>query len=357
MKKVALSMLLLASVSLLMAQQQGPSTVQGCLMGSDTTSQYALTDEHTGATYLLRGNDALFKQHVGHEVAITGTVTPSTSANAGRKALNFEVTHIQPVANTCAQGSKSQKAESAGSEAAKAPGQEQAQSGTPSPDTGQQSQPVTGKTGNKGTTFPVTSTSTADQVTPGVQTEAGKAQQPGEHTNVGSGGVPPQNKSSGPGTPPSPEQTAQNPADAERIASSAQRAEVNNPQHQLGVNAQPDYRQSAQQQTQRANEPVTRSDQNPEKQRHGTQPTLVGCLVGGSEGGAQGFFLTEKKSGARYRLSGSPAQLKDHLNHLVEVAGRPTKSEGASKTVAANNEPAFEVTGVLDLAPTCGASR
>jgi hypothetical protein len=59
---------------------QGPgnfsqSSIQGCLMGSDTTSSYVLTDENTGEIYLLQGNDSLLKQNVGGN---------AWSRNAGR---------------------------------------------------------------------------------------------------------------------------------------------------------------------------------------------------------------------------------------------------------------------------------
>jgi hypothetical protein len=97
---------------------------------------------------------------------------------------------------------------------------------------------------------------------------------------------------------------------------------------------------------------VTGSEQN-----QSSQPTLVGCLVSDGEGSGAGFFLTEKKSGTRYRLSGSTAQLKDHLNHLVEVVGKPANTEAGSTAVAARDEAVYEVTGVQDLAPTCSASR
>jgi len=103
---------------------------------------------------------------------------------------------------------------------------------------------------------------------------------------------------------------------------------------------------------QQGQSPVTGSERN-----QPSQPTLVGCLVSDGEGSGAGFFLTEKKSGTRYRLSGSTAQLKDHLNHLVEVVGKPANTEAGPTAVAARNEAVYEVTGVQDLAPTCSASR
>jgi hypothetical protein len=50
-------------------------------------------------------------------------------------------------------------------------------------------------------------------------------------------------------------------------------------------------------------------------------------------------------------------QFKDHVNHLVEVVGKSGKREGSAKAAAGNGQPVFEVTGVQDLAPTCGAGQ
>lgn len=146
------------------------------------------------------------------------------------------------------------------------------------------------------------------------------------------------------GTPPVPEQTAQNPADAERMAQGAQRAELEN-QHQLGVNAQPDYAQI----------PDPHRPQGEEQTVEETHPTLVGCLQQGA--GERQFLLIEQRSGTRFRLNGPPEELKNHVNHLVELVGRPANAEETAKAAAGVNEPGFEVSGVQDLAPTCGAGH
>jgi hypothetical protein len=420
MRKLALAASILLFATTSFAQQAkktsdaSQSTIQGCVMGSAVTSSYALTDEHTGEIYLLRGNDSLLKQNVGHEVLISGSATairpsdkkgsigyisPSephrtaTSAYAGQNALNFEVTHIQPVADTCAQQSESQKAAIAASQAAlgtvdnnstateprvgysaqgpqSKPGQNSGSDASSVPPL-----PAAGKTGNNGDTHGVSTTASAGQVTPGFQTEAGKAQAPGKQTDVDQNLGSHQQPNAAPGAPPNQEQTAQNPAAAERIASSAQRAEINNSQHQLGVNAQPNYQQSAQQQTERANQPVAeqkaqtglpgasqhttggqRERQQQAEEHHKAEPTLVGCLSQSDKSGKE-FFLKEQNSGTRYRLSASPQELKDHLNHLVEVVGKPIQDKETAQAVAGNSEPAFDVTGIRDLAPTCGAAR
>ena len=51
-------------------------TVQGCLGGSPGNFTLLGPD---GATYQLQGNDDQLKEHVGHTVAVTGTVGTGTS--------------------------------------------------------------------------------------------------------------------------------------------------------------------------------------------------------------------------------------------------------------------------------------
>ena len=419
MRKLALTVSILLFATSSFAQQAkktsnaSRSTIQGCVMGSAVTSSYVLTDEHTGEIYLLRGNDSLLKQNVGHEVLMSGSATavrpsdkngsigyisPSephrtaTSSYAGQKALNFEVTQIQPVADTCSQQSESQKTAIAASQAVL--GTVSKNSTATEPRVGYSAQgpqskpeqnpaasslpplPAAGKTGNDGDTHGVSTTASAGQVTPGFQTEAGKEQAPGKQTDVNQNLELGQQPNAAPGAAPNQEQTAQNPGAAERIASSAQRAEINNSQHQLGVNAQPNYQQSAQQQTERANQPVAeqkaqtglpgasqhttggqRERQQQAAEHHKAEPTLVGCL---SQSGTSGkeFFLKAQNSGTRYRLSASRQELQDHLNHLVEVVGKPVvQDKGAARGIAGSAEPAFDVAGIRDLAPTCGAAR
>jgi hypothetical protein len=493
------------------SSRQGPSafsqsTIQGCLMGSEETSSYVLTDEHTGEIYLLQGNDSLLKEQVGHEVLMTGVAYPlrpsdkkgklgyispsaphrtATSDQAGQKAMNFNFTDIQPVANRCTQETESERAAIAASQAAlgsvnsdnpqatephvgyEAQKQTQNQlvgcvSGSASdlllaqperrrnyrlqgntaelkndlgkmvrvtgqllPGTGPSiahaTQPaplfrvtaievmqdycsspptpagrppvaVGGKSGNEGDASLVSDTSSVGQTTPGYQTQSWKAQAPGPHTGIAAGGMPQaRNHTATQGVPPNPELTAQNPAAAERIASSAERAELDNPQRQLGVNAQPNYSLNGPQASQQANQELMQAggqstsypqNQNSESntrlpgasqhihapqqaQRHKEEeaaehhqpvPTLIGCLTAPGKSSHE-FYLTEQKTGARYRLNGTREELKDHINHLVELAGKYGMSEAAAKSVAGSKQAEFYVTGVRDLAPTCGARR
>ena len=281
-----------------MAQQQ---IIQGCV-GSDSNSGYTLRDVSTGKTYKLRGAEAQVEQNVGHEVTAVGFV----------EKQEFEVKSVSSVASTCTLPSQSPIA-------------------------------ATGKIGNEGDVIPVTSSASAGITTPGVETQAGRAQSPGDQTNLSEGGSKPASQPrAAPGAPVPAEQIGQNPASAERIASSAERAEINNSRHQLGVNAQPNYSQSAQQQTARANQAA--------KTGPASSPALTGCLTNTR----QGYGLREEKSGATLRLTASGDMLKDHVNHLVEVTGKQSGA-GKSSAVAGVESGWLQVTGIRDLAPTCSA--
>ncbi len=475
------------------------STIQGCVLGSATTGQYILTDQNNGQVYVLQGNDPMLKEQVGHEVLMTGTATPMPNRTgvgaqspstpttggatklAGKPGLNFDVTHIQRIADTCSQDTAGQRDAIAASQAAlggvgsenrgateprigyaaqnqsreemigcvsgsrndlllnqqqqrrtyrlkgntgqlpsdlgklvkvtghMVPGtgpavsgaQEQApifqvsgvqvleSSCTYQSPPGVGPLPATGKTGNSGEAFNVTTTESAGRVTPGNETQAGRAQEPGEQTGLTAGGVPQaQNRTAAQGAPNTAEQTAQNPDDAMKYRNAATESELSNPQQQLGVNAQPSnvgvqqqaQRESSQQTNRAAQEGQTygtnRNTRNgtelpgasqqlnmPEHARtkregqaaehHQTEATLVGCLTGSGHD----FFLREQTTGTQYRLNATREDVKDHVNHLVELSGKPGNRTGAENSVAEKNQPVFDVTGVQDLAPTCGAPR
>ena len=86
-------------------------TVQGCLSGSE--GNYTLTGDN-GTTYQLTGNTAELKDHVGHEVQITGsgpgsssesgaTASSSTSANS---PTTLEVKGMKHISKTCKAAAK-----------------------------------------------------------------------------------------------------------------------------------------------------------------------------------------------------------------------------------------------------------
>jgi hypothetical protein len=53
-------------------------SVQGCLSGSD--GNYMLTQDGTGTTFKLMGDEIQLKKHVGHEVSITGQASGDTAS-------------------------------------------------------------------------------------------------------------------------------------------------------------------------------------------------------------------------------------------------------------------------------------
>jgi hypothetical protein len=55
-------------------------TIQGCLNGSD--GNYTLTQDSTGTVFKLVGSADMLKQHVGHEVAVTGQMTGDSGSSA-----------------------------------------------------------------------------------------------------------------------------------------------------------------------------------------------------------------------------------------------------------------------------------
>jgi hypothetical protein len=93
------------------------SPIQGCLSGAD--GNYTLTQDGTGATYKLMGNETQLKKHVGHEVAVTGQPAADTgSASAsnqgqgdtsasGAAGTTIQVTDVKMVSKQC-MGSGSQ---------------------------------------------------------------------------------------------------------------------------------------------------------------------------------------------------------------------------------------------------------
>lgn len=121
-KKLMLLLVLLVSAAWLQAQaypQSSPTqstgdasgnmTVQGCLSGSD--GNYTLTADN-GTAYKLTGNTAELKDHVGHEVQITGATgaasdssAASSSTGAGQPA-SLDVKSLKHISKTCKAAAK-----------------------------------------------------------------------------------------------------------------------------------------------------------------------------------------------------------------------------------------------------------
>ncbi|HEX6822662.1 MAG TPA: DUF5818 domain-containing protein [Candidatus Sulfotelmatobacter sp.] len=90
----------------------GEKTVTGCLSGSN--GSFTLTDKH-GKSYQLTGDNAKLSEHVGHEVRVTGTPSPSASgATAGAPGTttaggtgaeqSIQVTSLKHLSKSCQSG-------------------------------------------------------------------------------------------------------------------------------------------------------------------------------------------------------------------------------------------------------------
>ena len=130
MKKVSLAIAaLLLALGVVWAQQEPNSnsntpanagsqvTVKGCLGGSD--GNYTLLGSD-GMTYQLQGDDSQLKEHVGHTVAVTGTVgtgnTTTTNSNettpngasgtaSSGEQRTLSVNSLQHISSGCSQTS------------------------------------------------------------------------------------------------------------------------------------------------------------------------------------------------------------------------------------------------------------
>ncbi len=69
-------------------------SIQGCLSGSD--GNYTLTQDGTNTTFNVAGSDSLLKNHVGHEVALTGQVTSGAGDSATAPGSASEPSQAQP---------------------------------------------------------------------------------------------------------------------------------------------------------------------------------------------------------------------------------------------------------------------
>lgn len=87
------------------------TTVRGCLSGS--SGNYTLTSD-SGTTYQITGDTSKLSDHVGHEVEIKGTTSPSSSSSSGGAASStgstsagggsqqtLSMTSMKHIASTC----------------------------------------------------------------------------------------------------------------------------------------------------------------------------------------------------------------------------------------------------------------
>jgi hypothetical protein len=112
MRKITLLLLLVLSASWLLAQDNmgkssgaAGTTIEGCL--STASQHYYLTDS-SGQKYFLSGYANKLKDHVGHQVKITGMLGEKTAdttvegaASSAKTMTVFKVKSIQHVADSC----------------------------------------------------------------------------------------------------------------------------------------------------------------------------------------------------------------------------------------------------------------
>jgi len=109
MRKILVTLVLLLCATCLLAQDNmsnsSATTIQGCLTAA--SGHYILT-ESNGTVHRLNGYANKLKDHVGHEVAITGMegvkttgTTQQGNASTAKQIPVFKVQSIKHVADSC----------------------------------------------------------------------------------------------------------------------------------------------------------------------------------------------------------------------------------------------------------------
>jgi len=86
-------------------------SVEGCL--SESNGSYMLTAKN-GTMYQLSGDAATLKEHIGHEVKITGTMASNSSGMSNGSAMGnsehtIDVTSVKHISKTCQSGGGTSK--------------------------------------------------------------------------------------------------------------------------------------------------------------------------------------------------------------------------------------------------------
>ncbi|MGH9642358.1 MAG: hypothetical protein ACRD3Q_08015 [Terriglobales bacterium] len=278
-----------------------------------------LDQEEVRRSYQLRGNSGQLQANVGQLVQVTGRLVVGTPPA-------FEVQQVQVIQPKCNYAQTSFV------------------------------RPVTGGTGTEGTAFNVSSTASLGQPTPGVETEPGVKQNPSMAEGVANFGA---NRNTRPtysesqGAPPDPRM--ENPQEAERIANSATRSELNN-SSQLGVNAQPNYAgESNPQQTQQftANEAQQQRGQATgstqvlrgggqnantsatanEEAGPGNSPVFTGCI----EQRNNKLVLVESATNQMFEVDAQGRNVGSFVNQQVRIVGNYTGIYGPAIGTAGNS--------------------
>lgn len=193
--------MLLPQLSPAQTSSQSVQRFSGCLISANGLLLLKQSDGHT---YALHGHTEELSKHLDHTIQVQGTPeqpeNPKT-IGAGLRVKNYKV------GSECKLGLQSLSRESPGWK----------KSGEPAV-------PIAGKTGQDADAVPVTSNRSAGETTPPSDVDRNRVPSPPRAQ---------------PGQPPVPENTAQNPAAADRMAIAAQRAEIGTPNGTVGVPAQP----------------------------------------------------------------------------------------------------------------------
>src|SRR5215470_2979015 len=77
-------------------------TITGCLQNGDEANEFAITGED-GKKYELTSKQVALKDHVGHKVAVTGTVRHEREEDESKEgwAGQVRVTNLKMVSDTC----------------------------------------------------------------------------------------------------------------------------------------------------------------------------------------------------------------------------------------------------------------
>lgn len=276
------------------------SNLSGCLVQGN--GRFWLTGAGNAGVYALESGD--LSQHLHHVVRVSGYPLSRPAESDNRMAF-----HVDSIANTgelCNPQANEQLPAIA----------------------------VTGKTGNKGTEIPETSTH-VNQQTVGAETQGGIAQARGQSAVLT--GQPLNER---PGYPPNWEQVGESRGAAADLAASAEQTEVGAPEGTFGVGStRPNYQNpGASQEIGGAESPIQRSANTVGSTQVGTNSSpnsMQGCV---SQSNGQ-WQLTS--AGKTYRLEGNTTNLRGWNGHTVAVTGR------------ALSDDTFQVSGVRHVSSTC----
>ena len=276
------------------------SNLSGCLVQGN--GRFWLAGAGNAGVYALESGD--LSQHVHHVVRVSGYPLSRPAESDNRMA--FHVANVVNTGELC---------------------NPQANEQLPALS-------VTGKTGNKGTEIPETSTH-VNQQTVGAETQGGIAQARGQAAPLT--GQPLNER---PGYPPNWEQVGESRGAAADLAASAEQTEVGAPQGTYGVGSmRPNYQSpGTSQEIGGAQSPIQRSANTVGSTQVGanTPPnSMQGCV---SQANGQ-WQLTS--AGKIYRLQGNTTNLRGWNGHTVAVTGR------------ALSDDSFQVSGIRHVSSTC----